>query len=67
MENRKDFLRLVVDRDFNNSPIRGVYLITDEGTRLAERVKAASTAVSASFNIGKKQVSLAKNCPSACS
>ncbi|ACM19778.1 4-amino-5-hydroxymethyl-2-methylpyrimidine-phosphate kinase and thiamin-monophosphate synthase [Geotalea daltonii FRC-32] len=41
MENRKDFLRLVVDRELNNSPIRGVYLVTDEGIRLAERVKVA--------------------------
>ncbi|MBT1075016.1 bifunctional hydroxymethylpyrimidine kinase/phosphomethylpyrimidine kinase [Geobacter grbiciae] len=34
-------LRLVVNRDKQDSPIRGVYLVTDHGDRLAERVEAA--------------------------
>jgi hydroxymethylpyrimidine kinase/phosphomethylpyrimidine kinase/thiamine-phosphate diphosphorylase len=41
MENKKDFLRLVVDRELTDSPIRGTYLITDEGNRLVERVQEA--------------------------
>lgn len=34
-------LRLVVSRDKQDSPIRGLYLVTDHGDRLAERVEAA--------------------------
>jgi len=41
MEHKKDFLRLVVDREMTDFPIKGVYLITDHGDRLAERVRDA--------------------------
>ena len=37
----KDFLRLVVDRNEASPRIRGLYLITDHGERLAERVQSA--------------------------
>ena len=37
----KDFLRLVVDKGFPDTRIRGVYLVTDEGERLVERVAEA--------------------------
>ncbi len=48
MEQKKDFLRLVVDRETNDSPIKGVYLITDHADRLAERV---SEAISGGVNV----------------
>ena len=38
---KKDFLRLVIDRDSDAPKIRGLYLITDEKERLPERVEAA--------------------------
>lgn len=41
MKHKTDFLRLVVDRELNASPIKGVYLITDEHDRLIERVQEA--------------------------
>lgn len=41
MEQKKDFLRLVVDRETTDSPIKGVYLITDHADRLTERVRDA--------------------------
>jgi hydroxymethylpyrimidine kinase/phosphomethylpyrimidine kinase/thiamine-phosphate diphosphorylase len=41
MDEKKDFLRLVVDHSITDSPIKGVYLITDEEDRLLERVRAA--------------------------
>ena len=41
MEQKKDFLRLVVDRETTDSPIKGVYLITDHAGRLMERVRDA--------------------------
>ncbi len=37
----KDFLRLVVDRHEASPRIRGLYLITDHGERLTERVQSA--------------------------
>jgi hydroxymethylpyrimidine kinase/phosphomethylpyrimidine kinase/thiamine-phosphate diphosphorylase len=41
MKRTKDFLRLVVDRETANPRIKGVYLITDHGDRLVERVREA--------------------------
>lgn len=41
MEHKKDFLRLVIDRELNASPIKGVYLITDEADHLIQRVRQA--------------------------
>jgi hydroxymethylpyrimidine kinase / phosphomethylpyrimidine kinase / thiamine-phosphate diphosphorylase len=41
MERKQDFLKLVVDRGSTPFTLKGVYLITDEGERLAERVKMA--------------------------
>ena len=38
---KKDFLRLVVDRNEDSLRIRGLYLITDHGERLTERVQSA--------------------------
>jgi hydroxymethylpyrimidine kinase/phosphomethylpyrimidine kinase/thiamine-phosphate diphosphorylase len=40
-ERSRDFLRLVVDKGFPDTRIRGVYLVTDEGDRLADRVADA--------------------------
>jgi hydroxymethylpyrimidine kinase/phosphomethylpyrimidine kinase/thiamine-phosphate diphosphorylase len=41
MERKQDFLKLVVDRGSPAFTLKGVYLITDEGDRLAERVQSA--------------------------
>jgi hydroxymethylpyrimidine kinase/phosphomethylpyrimidine kinase/thiamine-phosphate diphosphorylase len=41
MERKQDFLRLVVDKGTPAFGIKGVYLITDQGDRLAERVLSA--------------------------
>jgi hydroxymethylpyrimidine kinase/phosphomethylpyrimidine kinase/thiamine-phosphate diphosphorylase len=41
MERKQDFLRLVVDKGTPAFGIRGVYLITDQGDRLVERVLSA--------------------------
>lgn len=41
MERKQDFLRLVVDRGTPAFTLKGVYLITDQGDRLPERVKSA--------------------------
>ena len=41
MERKQDFLRLVVDKGTPAFGIKGVYLITDQGDRLAERVRSA--------------------------
>mgnify|MGYP001453118867 CR=1 FL=1 len=44
MDRRKnDHLRLVIDRSGANSPIEGVYLVTDEGDNLVARVRRAIT------------------------
>ncbi|SNB46660.1 bifunctional hydroxymethylpyrimidine kinase/phosphomethylpyrimidine kinase [Geobacter sp. DSM 9736] len=37
----KDFLRLVIDHDESTPRIEGLYLVTDEGERLVERVRSA--------------------------
>ena len=44
MERRKDFLKLVVDRRATPFTLKGVYLITDQGERLVERVRSALSA-----------------------
>jgi len=44
MERRKDFLKLVVDRRATPLTLKGVYLITDQGDRLVERVRSALSA-----------------------
>ena len=41
MERRQDILKLVVDRGAPPFTLKGVYLITDHGDRLIERVKSA--------------------------
>ncbi len=41
MDRKKDFLRLVVDRDPCEARIKGVYLVTDQGEQLVERVADA--------------------------
>jgi hydroxymethylpyrimidine kinase/phosphomethylpyrimidine kinase/thiamine-phosphate diphosphorylase len=41
MERKQDFLKLVVDRGGPPFTLKGVYLITDQGDRLAERVRGA--------------------------
>ena len=41
MERKQDFLRLVVDKGTPAFGIRGVYLITDQGDRLVDRVLSA--------------------------
>ncbi len=41
MKRSKDHLRLVVDRRAAEARIRGVYLVTDQGERLPERVREA--------------------------
>jgi hydroxymethylpyrimidine kinase / phosphomethylpyrimidine kinase / thiamine-phosphate diphosphorylase len=41
MERKKDFLRLVVDKGSSAFSLKGVYLVTDHGDRLAERVAGA--------------------------
>jgi hydroxymethylpyrimidine kinase/phosphomethylpyrimidine kinase/thiamine-phosphate diphosphorylase len=41
MERKQDFLRLVIDKGTPAFGIKGVYLITDQGDRLAERVLSA--------------------------
>ena len=41
MDDKKDFLCLVVDRASTDSPIKGIYLVTDHGDNLVERVRAA--------------------------
>jgi hydroxymethylpyrimidine kinase/phosphomethylpyrimidine kinase/thiamine-phosphate diphosphorylase len=41
MERKQDFLRLVVDRGTPAFTLKGVYLITDQGDRLVERVESA--------------------------
>ena len=41
MEQKHDFLKLVVDRGTHRFRIGGVYLVTDQGDRLPERVQAA--------------------------
>jgi len=41
MKRKRDFLKLVVDRPATDNRIRGVYLVTDQGDRLAERVSQA--------------------------
>lgn len=41
MTRNENFLRLVVDRDEDSPQIQGLYLITDHGERLPERVAAA--------------------------
>lgn len=41
MERKQDFLRLVVDKGSTPFKMKGVYLVTDHGDRLAERVQSA--------------------------
>jgi hydroxymethylpyrimidine kinase/phosphomethylpyrimidine kinase/thiamine-phosphate diphosphorylase len=41
MEHRHDFLRLVVDKGVPPFTMKGVYLVTDQGDRLVERVESA--------------------------
>jgi len=41
MKRNQDFLKLVVDRGATETRIRGVYLVTDRGSRLVERVREA--------------------------
>ena len=41
MERKQDFLRLVVDKGSTPLRIKGVYLVTDHGDRLVERVQSA--------------------------
>ena len=41
MERKQDFLRLVVDKGCPAFSLKGVYLITDQGDRLVERVQSA--------------------------
>lgn len=41
MERKHDFLKLVVDKGSPPFTLRGVYLITDQGDRIAERVASA--------------------------
>lgn len=56
MERNKDFLRLVVDKEAPAFGIKGVYLITDQGDNLAERVlRALSGGVAAVQYRNKKK------------
>ena len=56
MERKQDFLRLVVDKGTPAVGIRGVYLITDQGDRLVERVlNALSGGISALQYRNKKK------------
>lgn len=56
MERKQDFLRLVVDKGTPAFSIKGVYLITDQGDRLEERVlNALSGGISAVQYRNKKK------------
>ena len=41
MKRNQDFLKLVVDREATENRVTGVYLVTDHGNRLTERVREA--------------------------